>query len=135
MLGKNVRESEIQKWLSDIGESPDIQDFGHAFFYDYKSKGIALRFDTTDTLTSIFLHPEGSDGYRQYQGRLPFKLSFMLNRNEVESILGKPDESGGEGIIKYWAAYTSKGIRIVYDTKQTENLNARIYTVVLTKSR
>ncbi|MEN6433581.1 MAG: hypothetical protein ABFD06_12070 [Smithella sp.] len=88
MLDKNINGDEIQRWLSKVGDSPAINKFaGICFFYDFKQKGISLRFDTNGTLTDIFLYSEGADGFRQYKGELPFKLSFILSRKEVESIL------------------------------------------------
>ena len=135
MLGKNIRGDEIQKWLSEIGDSPEIDKYDDCFYYSFKQKGVSLRFDTTEALTTVFLYSEGADGFRQYQGELPFKLSFVLSRKEIESFLGKPDKSGGEGVINYWVNYTSKGISLTYNSKQTDDLNARIYTMSIKNSR
>lgn len=129
MVGKNIKGDEIQKWLSKVGDSPKIEKFDDSFYYSFKQKGISLRFDTTEKLTTVFLYSEGADGFRQYQGELPFKLSFLLSRNEIESIMGKPDKSGGKGVINYWVSYPSKGIGITYNSKQTDDLSARIYNM------
>ena len=46
-------------------------------------------------ITSIFLHSEGDDGFREYAGELPGGLAFADPRIAVESKLGKADKSGG----------------------------------------
>ncbi|MDO9584415.1 MAG: DUF6392 family protein [Desulfomicrobium sp.] len=136
MLDKNIRGIEIQKWLTIVEESPEISRHDDVFFYSFKKKGISLRFDNkTETLTTIFLYSEGANDYRQYQGELPFKLSFVLSRKEIESILGKPEKSGGEGVINYWVYYPSNGIGITYNSKHIDDLNAQIYTLYINKIR
>lgn len=134
MIGKDIRGAEIQEWLSEVEDSPEISRFDDVFFYSYKRYGISLRFDVEEKLSGIFLYSEGADDYRQYQGELPFKLSFTLTRKEIEDILGKPNKSGGRGNIKYWVIYPSKGITITYNDKSIDNLNARIYTLGIRES-
>ena len=135
MIGKNIRGDEIQGWLSKVEDTPEIGKYDDSFYYSFKQKGVSLRFDTTETLTNIFLYSEGADGYRQYQGKLPYNLSFLLNRQEIENMLDKPEKSGGEGVINYWVVYTSKGVGITYNTKQTDDLNARIYVMYINNIR
>ena len=134
MVDKNIRGDEIQKWLSKVEDLPEISRHDDCFYYSFKQKGISLRFDKAETLTTIFLYSEGADGFRQYQDELPFNLSFVHDRKKIESFLGKPDKSGG-GTINYWASYTSKGIGITYNSKDTSMLTARIYSMPITNNR
>lgn len=130
LLGKNIRGDDIQEWLSNNNATPEIDKYDSfgCYFYSFKARGISLRFDTEDLLEGIFFYSEGADGFRQYQGRLPFGLSFMLTRKEIESILGKPDAGGSD-----WVLYKSKGIGIKYKTKRLDDLNARIYMMNIQK--
>jgi hypothetical protein len=128
-LGKSISSEEIQRWLSELGDLPEIRKFDDAYYYSYKSKGISLNFDTKDTLINIFLYAEGVDGFQQYQGVLPFKLSFTKNRKEIEASIGKPEITGGAGVINYWGDYTSKGFGITYNSKRLDNLKTEINTI------
>lgn len=129
MLGKSVNNAQVKAWLSELGACTEglVDRFSDSYYYNFKSEGISLRFDNRDDeLTTIFLYSEGADRFRQYQGDLPFGLSFQLTRKEIESILGPPDESGGNGVIDYWTSYRSKHIGITYDGKRTDDLSLRI---------
>jgi len=126
MLGKDINSAEMKAWLSNLG-TPIIDRYSDSYYYSFKPEGISLDFTTYDMLQAIFFYSEGADGYNQYQDNLPFGLSFQNTRKEIESILGPPDSSGGDGVINYWASYRSKGIGIKYNTKRTDDMNARIY--------
>ena len=130
MLGKDINTAEMRTWLSTLG-APKIDRFDDSYYYSYKSAGISLRFSTKGMLTTLFFYAEGADGYRQYQGNLPFGLSFQLTRKEIEGTLGLPDKSRG-GDAYYWADYSSRGILINYNPKMTNDLNARMSSLVIT---
>jgi S1-C subfamily serine protease len=132
MLGKSMNNPQVKTWLSELGVCTEalIDRFNDSYYYNFKSEGISLRFDNRDDeLTTIFLYSEGADRFRQYQGDLPFGLSFQLTRKEVESILGPPEESGGDGVIDFWTSYRSKRIGVTYDGKRTDDLNLRIRNI------
>jgi hypothetical protein len=123
-LGADINSSKMKTWLSSQG-TPEFSNG----YYNFKSDGVSLVFNDAHILTAMFLYAEGADGFRQYQGNLPYGLSFQSSRKEIESILGAPDRSGGEGVINYWTHYNSKGIGIEYNTKQTDDMNARMYYI------
>ena len=128
MLGKDINSVEMKTWLSNLG-TPKIDKNEYIISYTFKSRGVALVFDTKDKrLSSAHFYAEGQDGFRQFQGDLPYGLSFQLTRKEVESVLGPPDTSGGE-VINYWARYSSRDMRITYNTMRTDDLNARISVI------
>ena len=132
MLGKSINNAQVKTWLSELGACTEaiIDRFSDSYYYNFKSEGISLRFNNRDDeLTTVFLYSEGADRFRKYQGVLPFGLSFQLTRKEVESILGPPEESGGDGIIDFWTSYRSKRIGITYDGKRTDDLNLRIRNI------
>ena len=128
MLGKDINTAEMKTWLSKLG-TPKVDRYDDCYYYNFKSEGISLMFSSKDMLRTIFFYSEGADHFRQYQGDLPFGLSFQLTRKDIESILGLPDTSGGRGVNNYWAVYSSKGIEIQYNTKKTDDLSARIDVV------
>jgi len=128
-LGVDVNSPGMRAWLS-ILDTPEISKFPSTYFYSFKPEGILLGFTKQDKLEVIFLYSEGEQDYRQYQGELPYGLSFRNSRREVESILGSPDDSGAGNEYNYaWTEYSSKGIRIHYNTKRSDDLDARVQTV------
>jgi len=124
-LGKAAHSPEIEALVSKIGASPKISKYDDCYFYNFKSQGISLRFEkATGTLSAIFLYPE-------YEGGLLFGLTFHSTRSEVESLLGPPDPSGGNGVIDQWTNYPSKGLYLM-DGKRRDDLNVHISQLALT---
>lgn len=112
----------MKTWLSNLG-TPEVERYYKgSSYYRFNSEGIVLAFNTEDKINGIFF-------YDQYQGDLPFGLSFQNTRKEVESILGPPDNSGGGGSMNYYTYYKSRGLGITYNTKRSNDLNARISEV------
>jgi len=131
LTGENIRGEKFQKWLNTINTPAEISRHSDSYYYSFKSKGISLRFNSDDILTTVFLYSEGADGFRQFQGKLPFGLTFLDKRKDIEKLLGYPEKMGGNGVIKFWVGYPSKALGITYNTKNVNNLNAKIYTIYL----
>jgi hypothetical protein len=141
LLGKDIQSNEIQSYLSSFSEKPTISEFdsGEHVFHDLEKNGISLSF-IKGTLVHIFYYNFAIDGYSQYKGELPFQLSFDLTRREVESRIGKPDNTvegvedkwfGGAMSVRTRVCYSSKRIGVTYKTTTSEDLNAKIAIVTL----
>ncbi len=136
MLGQGIDSAEIKTWLSSLG-TPEIDKTSSGDNYSFKSEGVYLQFNTQDKLDAIFLYSEGVGGFQQYKGDLPFGLTFQLTRKEVENILGPPDGSDNDYDVpaisktNIFANYSSKDISITYNTKQSNDLEARIYQILI----
>jgi ankyrin repeat protein len=133
MLGKNINSAEMKTWLSSLGQPEILRSrLTESYYYNFKSKGISLFFNNAnDTLRGIIFYSEGADDYRQFQGDLPFGLSFQNTRSEIESILGPPDKTDDGAGTNIWTSYNSKGIRIKYNTVRTDDMNARMYFIII----
>jgi ankyrin repeat protein len=133
MLGKNINSAEMKTWLSSLGKPEILRSrLTESYYYNFKSKGISLFFNNAnDTLRGIIFYSEGADDYRQFQGDLPFGLSFQNTRSEIESILGPPDKTDDGAGTNIWTSYNSKGIRIKYNTVRTDDMNARMYFIII----
>lgn len=131
MMGKDIRDDEIQAWMSRVHIVPTIKKENDFTYYQFRPKGMCLSFDVTDKLKSVHLYSEGSDGYRQYKGELPFGLSFQLSRREVESVIGKPEDVGGGDVVNYISFYT--GCAIEYNSMKSDNMDARIRIITFGK--
>jgi hypothetical protein len=127
-LGKDINSAEMKTWLSSLG-TPEIDRHSNSYYYSYKPAGISLEFNTQDQLDAISFYSE-ADGYSQYQSDLPYGLSFQKTRREIENILGPPDSFSG-GIFYIWTSYNSKGIVITYNTKRSDDMNARVHDIML----
>jgi hypothetical protein len=136
MLGQGIDSAEIKTWLSSLG-TPEIDKTSAGDNYSFKSEGVYLQFNTQDKLDAIFLYSEGVGGFQQYKGDLPFGLTFQLTRKEVENILGPPDGSDNDYDVpaisktNIFANYSSKDIGITYNTKESNDLEARIYQILI----
>jgi len=133
-LGADINSAKMKTWMSSLG-TPEIDRYSTGNYYNFKSDGVSLLFDDAHKLSAIFLYSEYADGFRQYKSYLPYGLSFQNTRREIERVLGPPEKSGGEGVINYWASYSSKGIQITYDTLRTDDLYARIYHISISAVR
>jgi hypothetical protein len=132
LLGRDRRSPEIERFSKTLAEKPKVSEYdsGKTVYYSWKSKGISLAFEASK-LRKIYLYAEGTDGFSQYQGELPDKLTFADTREIVEAKLGKPEDSGGDGIIEFWVSYGSKGISLTYVSKDTNDLKHRIREIGL----
>jgi hypothetical protein len=133
----NMKIPDSNSWLPQIEISPEIVKFDDCYFHNYISKGISIRFDKPDMPTAIFIYAEGMNGFQQYQSELPFGFSMQHSREQIEEIIGLPDESE-EGlknledfVMNCWVKYTMKGFSIEYDTIYSDYLGAHIHHLVL----
>lgn len=102
-LEKNLRSSEVQALLNSIPAEPQREEDSKwtdqkKLFYNFPKQGISLAFKLPEeTLSGIYLYSEGTRGFRQYQGSLPYGLTFESQtfnlRNEplplFEQLFGK----------------------------------------------
>lgn len=127
LLGKNL-EDHVE--LTDfIAQNCDLVDR----VYLCKSKGVELHMGGINgtTVLHILLFAQGADGYSQYQGELPYGLSWSDTRAEVEQKLGLPSKSFGEGRLPYSVLYEDLGLQVNYDTPSMEDMSARIHHLVV----
>jgi hypothetical protein len=123
-LGKNVYEDR----LLILGCQLD-------FNYVCKFRGVELSTDANGKIVTVWLYAQGADGFQQFEGKLPYGLTWQDTRAEVERKLGLPSESH-EGIdeIKSWALYQNGELLITYNTVSAQDPSALMYSI-LVKSR
>src|SRR5687768_6660770 len=98
LLGKDIRGKDAQEFLDSIGSVPKIERFEPSeyqgkripatSYYSFKDKGVSIRLDERGFIGSIFFYAEGTDGFRQFRGLLPYGLDFTMTRADVEKALG-----------------------------------------------
>jgi hypothetical protein len=125
LLGKNLEDHvELTDFIAQYCELWEL-------LYLCKSKGIELHMGGMNgTVLAIILFAQGADGYSQYQGELPYGLSWSDTRAEVEQKLGS-GKSVGQGNLPYSVLYEDLGLQVNYDTPSTEDMSARIHHLVV----
>jgi hypothetical protein len=95
LLGRWLDDSELRRFIRDLGESPSVLEEEDGTYYEFPSAGLAILFDVNPRVKAIYLHREGHDNYRGFGGALPQNLSFGKSRKDVMKLLGAPSQQGG----------------------------------------
>lgn len=113
------------KEFNEYFENQEIYLFEDSFYLESKRKGISLTFDLNLYLSAIHLYSQGYDAYSQYQGELPKKINFDMNKSEVENILGGYDNSsGGNGKeIANWIKFKLNSFDMHFQFTNTDKIS------------
>lgn len=104
------------------------------FFTSWKSCGISLRFDELErTMNIVFLYAEGADDFAAYPGPMPAGLSLESTRAQVEALYGAPRQSGGDGVIPFWANYGDQRLHVTYVDKDPKSMRNPIHHIGIRK--
>lgn len=119
--------------IKTILNYPDsVDDFDDCSYLNYFDLGISFRIKD-DFSSSMFLYGENDKDFKPYTGTTSEGITTTSSRKFIEETYGKPSKSGGNGIINYWILYDHKGIGFTFDTKDIDNLNAKIANIVIYK--
>lgn len=69
-------------------------------------------------LSAIFFFSEGIQGHRQFQGLLPYGLSFGMKRDEVRKMLGAPEWTSPLLPIDRWVTGSHRTIIYFADSSE-----------------
>ena len=109
-LGKDWGDPKVDQLVSELGILSQLEHIEQLAFASSRAAGVSLAFKNKEyiesggqrysdkgpvSLIGIHLYSEGSEGYRQYQGELPFGLSLNDERDTVRRRVGQAPESGG----------------------------------------
>ncbi|TAH19856.1 MAG: hypothetical protein EAZ08_07265 [Cytophagales bacterium] len=91
LIGKNIQDHDLQVFIKNLGQHSAL--LSSELQYVYPSKGVKLAFYARTQLDAIELYNNKikQDIYQRYIGKLPFNLSFEMNRKQVIILLGKAD--------------------------------------------
>jgi hypothetical protein len=95
--------------------------------YLCRRSGIEFSIGPGGRVRTVFLYPQGADGFQAYTGRMPFGLRWSDTRADIEARLGAPDQIGGTGSINVWTSYKSRGLMITYDTFAPDDMSTHIH--------
>jgi hypothetical protein len=93
LLGRSVLETRVQRICEEYGLLPAS---GAALSRSYLARetGVELGADAHGTVTAVFLHFHGDDGFAPYQGEIPGGGGHVPRRSSLWAMLGHPEESG-----------------------------------------
>jgi hypothetical protein len=103
-----------------------------------KEIGMALGVNSNQVVETVFLYLEDTDGFKAYQGELPFRLKINDSREAVETKLkeqrvgtGRPNEEGLFDRTHCWATYYAAGMTIIYNSPSADDKNATMHAMIV----
>jgi hypothetical protein len=135
LIGLNINSKPFQAYLNKLEIAAEISRYDDSYYYTFKTKGIEIIFTNSDIIGGILLFSEGSDGHRQYQGKIPYNIHFTDTRRDIEQKLGPPEKNGGNGVINYYSSWNKEGLKltITYKKSNQEDMDNRIHDIALSK--
>ena len=142
-----------QTMLGKLLSDKDVADFmiannclSEAQFQVCRDAGMAFWIDPNQIVDTVYLYSRNAEGFRKFNGKLPFGLTFydpmwqvqqkLSNLNEDDQATvwnaGLPDEASSPDHIHYWAFYKELGLTVIYDSPGADE-DAYIYAILLSK--
>ena len=91
LLGRTVSQARAQELCAAYGLLPR---HGGARSYLARDTGLEIATDAHGTVTTVFLHFHGDDGFASFAGDIPGAPGSDPRRDSLHATLGHPDESG-----------------------------------------
>lgn len=91
LLGRSVLAARTQQLLRTYGLVPRA---GLSRSYSARDRGLEIAADAHGTVTAVFLHFHGDDGFASYRGEIPGGAGRLSRRSALWAELGRPGESG-----------------------------------------
>jgi hypothetical protein len=135
VIGHVLESPEVKGLIERLGEPSKRIKHRECYIHLVERAGISLRFERFDTdrrLTSVLLYGHGTDGFTQYNGKLPRHLIFTDVRSQVERKCGLPLESGGGEYARYWARYDD--FRVIYESTSVDDMSNKIHHIEILPS-
>jgi filamentous hemagglutinin len=118
LLGKRRDDFIVRRFLKELGDDAKVLAEEDGTYYEFQQRGVSLLFDLEERLKAIYLYHAGRDGYTQYAGDLPDRITFMDHQDDVLRKLGAPSKAGGgEASLLYevvpnWIRYDHDGYSV-----------------------
>jgi hypothetical protein len=95
LLGRTVLEARTQRICREYGLIPHAAaGSGLSRSYLARDEGVEIAADAHGTVTTVFLHFLGDDGFATYHGEIPGGGGSVPRRAALWAELGRPDVSG-----------------------------------------
>ena len=141
------KPAPYEAWLGKSLTDPGVADFMASNrcssadqFQFCQEIGMALGVNSNQIVETVFLYLEDTDGFKAYQGELPFGLKANDSRETVEAKLkeqrvgtGRPNEEGLFDHTHCWATYYAAGITVIYNSPSANDKGAMIHAILISK--
>lgn len=135
LLGKPVTDQVVSDFIASNNCSSAEQ------FQLCEDAGVALLIDLNHMVETVCLYLNNAEGFRPYQGELPFGLKFYDTMGAVEYKLrrrgvgsaGLPDSGDSPDHLHYPANYQQVGMTVIYNSPSPEDEDATIYAVLVSQ--
>jgi hypothetical protein len=97
MIGRPQNDPELGDIYEALGGG-SRKVVEHLSYLDFTDKGVCFGFDQSARLETIFFFSNGHEGHLQYEGQLPFDLTFDHSQSKVHQELGAPSGFGGDKV-------------------------------------
>jgi hypothetical protein len=97
LLGRTVLEARVQQICREYGLVPrsgPAVGSGLSRSYLARESGVEIAADAHGTVTTVFLHFHGDDGFASFTGEIPGGGGSVPRRTHVWAMLGHPEEQG-----------------------------------------
>lgn len=140
MLGKSLNDKDVADFMAVHNCSSAAQ------FQVCADAGLAFWIDPNQIVDTVYLYSRNAEGFRKFNGKLPFGLTFYDPMWQVQQKLsglneddqattwntGLPDEASSPDHIHYWAVYKELGMTVIYNSPGADE-DAYIYAILLSK--
>ena len=135
VLGKSLTDQKVADFITSNNCSVADE------FQLCKEIGIALRVNSNHMVETVYLYLNNVQVFEPYRGELPYGLKFYDIMEAVEYKLkkqgvgqdGLPDQGGTPDHLHYWATYQQAGMTIIYNSPSSEDEDASIYAILLSR--
>ena len=101
LLGMSIEEVRKLPIQRPQDGRPTVEPIEDRFYLKLPASGLSFSAEADGRVDTIFLHSDGHEGYRGFDGSVPDALSFADDREAVRRRLGEPSASGGGRIIPF----------------------------------
>jgi hypothetical protein len=130
-LGASMTSPQMTAIIDSLPPLPRLAGLPDSIYVNSYELGISLSFRLPGAgLQAVHLYAEGQDGFRQYRGSLPERLTLTMSRGEVEARLGRPNKMRAG-----YSYYPRLGLSITYASRARQDYrdsDNRIAAVTLT---
>jgi len=136
VLGKSMNDTDVINFIASYNCSAS------GSFQLCRKAGLTFWTDSTQIVKTVYLYSGGVSGFKRYDGKLPFGLTFYdpmwlvedkLKKLDIENTLqqaGLPDKGHTPDHYHYWAVYKRFNIVVIYDSPFADE-DAYIYAILI----
>ena len=100
MIGRPQDDPEVIAFMQKYDWKGRFQRSAGRDIVTLAKHGIELQFEDSTLIAMHLVGPKGCEGFRPFQGELPFEITFQSSYEDIEKKLGKPVLEYGSSCLK-----------------------------------